>query len=123
MVENVIQIKSGIMINVDASAKSIIYVKKDYIWNPATCSCENGKYFTSIVDNSVIMCNDIIDAEERKTIPKILSKKFLYLISLLPFYLALLTAFSIYFCLIKYKAKQRHLLPYYLTNDKLINIL
>ena len=28
MVENVIQIKSGIMINVNASAKKIIYVKK-----------------------------------------------------------------------------------------------
>ena len=27
--ENVIQIKSGIMINVDASAKNIIYVKKN----------------------------------------------------------------------------------------------
>ena len=28
MVENVIQIKSGIMINVNASAKKVIYVKK-----------------------------------------------------------------------------------------------
>ena len=28
MEENVIQIKSGIMINVDASVKSVIYVKK-----------------------------------------------------------------------------------------------
>ena len=28
MVENVIQIKSGITVNVDASAKNIIYVKK-----------------------------------------------------------------------------------------------
>ena len=28
MVENVIQIKSGIMINVDVSAKNTIYVKK-----------------------------------------------------------------------------------------------
>ena len=28
MVENVIQIKSGIMINFDASVKNIIYVKK-----------------------------------------------------------------------------------------------
>ena len=28
MVENVIQIKSGIMINIDASVKTIIYAKK-----------------------------------------------------------------------------------------------
>ena len=45
---------------------------------------------------------------------------------LLAFFLitrALLTAFSIYFCPIKYKAKQKLLLPYYITNDKLINVL
>ena len=36
----VIHIKSGIMINANVSAKSI-YVT-DYIWNPATCNCENG---------------------------------------------------------------------------------
>ena len=26
----------------------------DYIWNPATCSCKNGKYLASTVGNSVI---------------------------------------------------------------------
>ena len=30
---------------------------------------------------------------------------------------------SSYICLIKYKAKQKHLLPYYVTNDKLIDAL
>ena len=53
MVENVIQIKSGIMISVNGNAKNIIYVKK--IWNPPTCSFENGKYLASIIDDSVIM--------------------------------------------------------------------
>ena len=24
--------------------------EKDYIWNPATCSCENRKYLSSIID-------------------------------------------------------------------------
>ena len=52
MVENVIQIKSGIMISVNGNAKNIIYVKK--IWNPP-CSFENGKYLASIIDDSVIM--------------------------------------------------------------------
>ena len=28
------------MINVNVSEKTVIYVKKDYVWNPATCSCE-----------------------------------------------------------------------------------
>ena len=27
--------------------------EKYYIWNPATCSCENEKYLTSIIDDSV----------------------------------------------------------------------
>ena len=35
-------INGGIMINVDVSVKNAMYVKKDYVWSPATCSCENG---------------------------------------------------------------------------------
>ena len=30
-------------------------------WNPRKCICENGKYLKSIVDESVIMCNEIIN--------------------------------------------------------------
>ena len=46
------------------------------IWNSATCSCENGKYLASINDDSVVTCDETIDAdaklydEETKTIPK-----------------------------------------------------
>ena len=36
--------------------------EKDYIWNPATCSCEIGKYLASIVGDSVITFDEIIDA-------------------------------------------------------------
>ena len=28
--------------------------EEDYIWNPSACSCENGKYLASIMDDSVI---------------------------------------------------------------------
>ena len=28
--------------------------EKGYIWSPATCSCNNGKYSVSIIDDSVI---------------------------------------------------------------------
>ena len=31
--------------------------KKYYICNTTTCSCENGKYSASTIDDSVIMCN------------------------------------------------------------------
>ena len=49
--------------------------EKDYIWNLSICSCENGKYLASITDNSVITCDEIIDADaksndkETKSIP------------------------------------------------------
>ena len=55
--------------------------EKDYIWNLSTCSCENGKYLASIMDDSAIMCDEIIDAEaksndeETKTIPTNFNEK------------------------------------------------
>ena len=50
---------------------------KDYIWNPATCSCEYGKYFASIMDDSAITCDEIIESynEETKTIPRNFNEK------------------------------------------------
>ena len=39
MEKNLIQIKSGIMINVNMNIEHNI-CEKDSIWNPATCSCE-----------------------------------------------------------------------------------
>ena len=34
--------------------------KKDYIWNPSTCICENSKYLKIIADISVTECDEII---------------------------------------------------------------
>ena len=64
---NIIQINGGITINVNVSVKNIMYVKKNCIWNLATCSCENGKYLASIMDNLAITCNEIVE-EEIKTV-------------------------------------------------------
>ena len=47
--------------------KNVMYVKKDYIWNPGTCSCENGRYLASIMDDSVMTCDKIFE-EETKTV-------------------------------------------------------
>ena len=50
--------------------------EKYYIWNPATCSCKNGKYLANITSNSVITSDEIMDRntksyhEVTKTIPK-----------------------------------------------------
>ena len=35
--------------------------EKGYIWNPATCKCKNGKYLASIIDDSVITCDAVIN--------------------------------------------------------------
>ena len=47
--------------------------EKDYIWNPATHSCENRKYLASIVNNLVITCDEI--RGETKTVPTNLMQK------------------------------------------------
>ena len=68
--KDVIQIKFRIKVNIDINAKiqeKHVY-KKCYVQNPATCSCENGRYAKSIIDDSVIMCDEII--ESPKTVPE-----------------------------------------------------
>ena len=39
-------------------------MKKNYSLNPSTCICENNAYFKSIVDNSVIVCDEIINVTD-----------------------------------------------------------
>ena len=41
--------------------------EKDYVWNPATCSCNNGKYLASVMDDSVIMCDEVIESYNEET--------------------------------------------------------
>ena len=55
--------------NVSVSAKIQINTvcKKYYIWNPNTCTRENGNYLGSIIDNSVITCDEI--TESSKSVP------------------------------------------------------
>ena len=65
MIGNETQIKSGITIGVGVILKilrNIMCAKKVYIWNPDTSSCENVKYVGSITNDSVNMCDEIINA-------------------------------------------------------------
>ena len=40
--------------------------EKDYIWNPATCSCQNGRYLVSVMDDfAIIICDEIVDMEAK----------------------------------------------------------
>ena len=41
--------------------------ENDYVWNPATCSCENRKYLASTMDDSAIMCDEIIESYDKET--------------------------------------------------------
>ena len=51
--------------------KNCSVCERDFVWNPSACNCENGKYLASIIDDSVIMCDEVIEPydEEVKTIP------------------------------------------------------
>ena len=51
--------------------------EKKYVWKPSTYSCENGKYLASIVDNSAIMCDEMIELynDETKKIPTNFNKE------------------------------------------------
>ena len=43
--------------------------EKGHIWNPATSSCKVGKYLASIIDNLVIKCDEIREAETKTAVP------------------------------------------------------
>ena len=86
----------------------------DYIWNPAICSCKNGKYLASIIDNidnTVVTYDEII--EETKTVTTnfhkkaiICEKKLYILLAFLFITIALLITVSNYCYLIKYEPKK-----------------
>ena len=96
--------------------------EKDYVWDPATCNCENKKYLASIMDDSWVICDEVVESynEEIKFIKKkaiYKTQNFYILISFLLVTIALLTAVSIYCYLIKYRGK--HLLTFHNANNKL----
>ena len=39
------------------------FKKLYYTWTSSACSCKNGKYLASIMDNWAIICDEIIDAD------------------------------------------------------------
>ena len=104
--------------------------EKEYVWNPSTCNCENGKYLSSIMDDLAIMCDEIIDAEAKsnneETVPTNFNEKkatcktqnFYILVAFLLITIAFLKAVSIYCYLINYQAKQKDLLPFHDTKLK-----
>ena len=96
--------------------------EKGYLWNTSKCICTNGKYLASIMSDSTITCDGIIescdkeiDLNEKQTILK--THSFYILLSFLLIIITLLIAVSTNCYLIKYQAK--NLLPFYNTKNKL----
>ena len=85
------------------------------------------------MDGSTITCDKIIESynEEAKTISTNFNEKetickmqnFYILLVFLLITIALMIAVSIYCYSIKYRAKQRHLLPFHSTNNKLKEVM
>ena len=112
--------------------------KKNYVWNSATCSFKNGKNLASIIDDSVVMCDKIIEEETRSS-PMIKKQKplqhflmenaifktqnFCILLAFLLIPTVLLIVASVCCYLIKYWVKQKHLLPYLVAIDKVRNVI
>ena len=113
--------------NVTQILKNIACAKKIIFLIPATCSCKNGQYVGSIIEDSVVMYGETI--QERKTVATkststkaVLTKftltNFYILQAFLSITIALLTAVGTYCYLIKYQAE---LSLYYLATAPLEN--
>ena len=97
--------------------KKIHVFEKDYVWNSATCNCENEEYLASIKDK--IICDEIIDVKETNFNEKNITCKtqsFCIILTFLLITITLSIAVSIYCYLIKYRAKEKHLLTKLKTN-------
>ena len=85
-------------------------MQKDYIWNLALCTYEKGKYLESIIDDSMISCDETIEAT--KTFPtksvsiKSTSTNFYILLNFLLFTIELLILGRIYCYLINCELKK-----------------
>ena len=80
------------------------------------------------MDDSAIICDEVIESYEKETNfngKKVACKmqNFYILLSFLSITIALLIAISVYCFLIKYRGKQKHLLPFHFTNKKLREIV
>ena len=109
----IIQVNGGTIINV------YVIVKSSCMWK----KYENGKHLASIMDDSYAEAKsyDKTDFNGKKATCK--TQNFYILLGFLLITITLLTAVGIYCYLIKYWAKQNHLLPFNFTNDKLKEII
>ena len=60
-----------------SECKKMHVCERYYVWNPATFNFENGKYLANIMDDSTIICDEVIKScdEETKNIPTNFNEK------------------------------------------------
>ena len=42
-------------------------MQKNYPWNPSTCACENDEYLGSLINDSAVTCDEIIEPIKIRT--------------------------------------------------------
>ena len=101
--------------------------EKDYVCNPVRGNCENGKYLSSIMDDSTIIRDQVIESYDKEM--KVISKhfnenkatcktqSFYILLAFLLITIVLLIVVSIYCYLIKYQ--RIHWWPFHSRSNKL----
>ena len=99
------------------SARKHHVYEKIYIWNPSTCTCENGKYSASIIGDSVIIYDETIEATISRR--NIAIRNFNSLLTFLIFTIAVLIVVSVYCHFIKHQSKQNQLLTHYIINNRI----
>ena len=111
------------MINVDVGVKKVMYVKNIIFGILLHVIGKSEKCLASTIDDSAITCDEIIESyneetnfNENKAICKM--QKFYILLVFLLITLALSIYVSIFCYLIKYQAKQKHLLPIHNTMNQ-----
>ena len=115
----VIQINGEILINASVSLNN---VKKIMFGILLHIIVKTEKFLASLMDKSAIMCDEITE----ETVPRNLienkanckTQNFYILLAFLLITIVLLIAVGIYCYLIKYRAKQKNLLPFNFTNKK-----
>ena len=115
-------------VHTSAKFKEKLYLWKRFIWNPSACTCENGKYLEIIIGDSVIVCIvEVTKADTTNTIPIIFNEErlsckienFYILLTFVLIAMPLLIIVNIYCYFIKHRSKQKYLLPYHDTSNKL----
>ena len=98
-------------------SNKISTIQKDYIWKPSTCGCETNRYLKSVADDLVITHYEIINVSDTATI-NVHDKEatcnmdnyYVFSLFFLSLTILLLIATIFYYC-IKYRSKQKYILP------------